>query len=146
MDIKLYSKIIDDLKSMQYEGKLLYSAFSEPLLHKDIEKLISITREKLPKVRIEMVSNGDLLNATKLKTLVNAGLDTVSISMYDGPEQIEHFNKVLKEAEVDESKMILRRRYFENGNYGITISNRVGLINSNSYRDESEEKVIELPL
>ena len=146
MDVELYSKIIDDLQSIEYDGKLLYSAFSEPLLHKDVEKLITITREKLPNARIEMVSNGDLLTTSKLKALVDAGLDTISISMYDGPEQITHFNNIREEAGVEEDNIILRRRYFEDGNYGITISNRAGLVDSNEYRDENEEYIVELPL
>ena len=44
------------------------------------------------------------------------------------------------------SQVILRRRYYEDGNYGMTISNRSGLIDSNKYRDENEDKIVELPL
>lgn len=146
LDIELFRKILLDLQEIQYEGKILFSAFSEPLLHKKIEKLISLAKEYLPKIRLEIVSNGDLLTTKKLKNLYDSGLDTINISMYDGEHQIEHFNKIREESGVPEEMIVLRRRYLENGNYGLTISNRAGLINSNEYRDKSENSIVELPL
>lgn len=143
---ELFEKIVRDLQEINYKGKILFSAFSEPLLHKQIEELIYIAKKYLPKIRLEMVSNGDLLTVKKLKKLYAAGLDTINVSMYDGAHQIEHFNKIVHEAEVPKETVITRRRYFENGNYGITISNRTGLVNSNEYRDENEEAVVDLPL
>jgi len=146
ISVELFDKILNDLYEINFQGKILFSAFSEPLLHKELETLISNAKEKLPSSRIEIVSNGDLLNSKKLKALFNSGLDTVSISMYDGKHQIEHFNFMMKESKLDSSQVILRRRYFEDGNYGITISNRSGLINSNEFRDEAEESIVQLPL
>lgn len=146
LEIELFEKIVKDLKKINYEGKILFSAFSEPLLHKGVEELIYIAKKHLPKCRLEMVSNGDLLTSKKLTKLVEAGLSTINVSMYDGPHQIEYFNTIRKEAEVSEESIVLRRRYFENGNYGITISNRVGLVDSNEFRDENENPIVELPL
>ena len=146
MDVRLFEKIVKNLQDIGYSGKILFSAFSEPLLHKNIEELISVAKKYLPDIRLEIVSNGDLLTVKKLKLLYEAGLDTINISMYDGKHQIEFFNNVRVEANVPEEVVVLRRRYYENGNYGITISNRVGLVNSNEYRDENEEKIFELPL
>lgn len=146
LDIELFEKIIKDLHEINYEGKILFSAFSEPLLHKKVEELVSIAKKYLPKVRVEMVSNGDLLTGKKLKKLYESGLDTINISMYDGSHQIEYFNNIRIEAGVPEDAIVLRRRYYENGNYGITISNRVGLVDSNEFRDENEISITELPL
>ena len=44
--------------------------------------------------------------------------------------------------------MVLRRRYFENGNFNLTISNRAGLIDSNQFRSTGEEEIVlsSLPL
>ena len=36
MTIELYEKIMKDLAKIDYSGKILFSAFSEPLLHKQI--------------------------------------------------------------------------------------------------------------
>ncbi len=146
ISIELFTKIIDDLKEINYQGKILFSAFSEPLLHKDLEELIFIAKSKLPNVLVEIVSNGDLLTIKRLQTIFDAGLNTISISMYDGQHQIEHFSNMMIECNLDSSQVVLRRRYFENGNYGITISNRSGLIDSNEFRDENEESIVDLPL
>jgi radical SAM protein with 4Fe4S-binding SPASM domain len=146
ISVEFFSKIINDLKEIEYSGKILFSAFSEPLLHKRIENLISTAKKNLPNIRIEIVSNGDLLTSKKLKKLYEAGLDTISISMYDGKHQIKFFNDMVVEANVPKELIVLRRRYYEDGNYGITISNRVGLIDSNEFRDENENSILELPL
>ena len=146
ISVELFNKILDDLVKINYQGKILFSAFSEPLLHKKLETLISSAKTKLPNIRIEIVSNGDLLTSKKLKSIFDAGLDTISISMYDGKEQISHFNSMAMDCNLDETQVILRRRYFEDGNYGITISNRSGLIDSNKYRDDDEVSITELPL
>lgn len=100
----------------------------------------------MPKARVEIVSNGDLLTEKKLQKLFDAGLDTISISMYDGVHQIEHFENMMKKLNLSNEQVILRRRYFDGNNYGITISNRAGLVESNQYRDKNEQKIIELPL
>lgn len=146
ISVSLFNKILDDLVNIDYQGKILFSAFSEPLLHKDLEILLSQAKNKLPKSRLEIVSNGDLLTAKKLQSIFDAGLDAISISMYDGKHQIEHFNNMALACELDSTQVILRRRYFENGNYGITISNRSGLIDSNEFRDENESSISQLPL
>jgi len=144
--VELYFKIMSDLAEIGYEGKILYSAFCEPLLHKSIEKLIEISKNKLPKSRVEIVTNGDLLTEKKLKALFESGLDTISVSMYDGSHQAEYFNKMKEVLRLKDEQVVLRRRYFDGDNYGITISNRVGLVDSNKYRDKNEQKVLELPL
>ncbi|SFV75416.1 BtrN protein [hydrothermal vent metagenome] len=146
ISLELFEKIVKDLQEIHYEGKILFSAFSEPLLHKQIEDLIVIAKKYLPNSRLEIVSNGDLLTVKKLQKLYASGLDTINISMYDGPHQIEYFEQMRKEANVPKDGIVLRRRYFENGNYGITISNRVGLIDSNKYRDKKEKAIVKFPL
>jgi radical SAM protein with 4Fe4S-binding SPASM domain len=146
ISIDLFNKALDDLVEIDFKGKILFSAFCEPLLHKDLEILIKNGKEKLPNARFEIVSNGDILTNEKLKKIFEAGLDTISISMYDGEYQVEKFNKMAKECDLDDSQLILRRRYLQDGNYGMTISNRSGVVDSNKYRDEKEEKVVQLPL
>ena len=139
-------KALDDLKDINYTGTILFSGMSEPLLHNKLDDIIYLVKSNLPKVRLEIISNGDLLSTNKLKSMFENGLDAILISMYDNAKQIEKFSKMMKEANLDESQVILRRRYYEDGNYGITVSNRGGLINTDKFRDENEAKVESLPL
>lgn len=150
IDINLYTKIMKELSDINYTGDILYSAFSEPLLNKEVYDLIKVTKNYLNDVKVEIVSNGDVIlkNNLILNKLFDSGLDVLSISIYDGPEIYNLFKSIIANSGLSESQVILRRRYKVDGNYGITISNRSGLIDSNKYRDENEDKVeaIELPL
>lgn len=129
MSLDLHKKILGDLKEISYEGGLSYSGFSEPLLHKGVVDFVHASREILPGSRLEIVTNGDVLEPGILKKLIDAGLSTLLVSMYDGPEQIPHFEKIIQEADVDSKRVILRKRYLPpTEDYGITLSNRSGMV------------------
>ena len=137
MKMPIYEKLLADLKSISYSGMILFSGESEPLLHKRLDRLILRTKSFLPNCQIEVNTNGDLLTTEKLDTLFRSGLDTISISMYDGPHQIAEFSKLRDEVNLTSSQVLLRRRYYEDGNYGINMTNRGGLVNSNAFLDDS---------
>ena len=61
MPEKTFKKIIDELAEINYSGMVTPSVFNEPLLDKRVIKLLKYTREKLPKSKILIVSNGDYL-------------------------------------------------------------------------------------
>ena len=127
--MELYEKIVKELGEIQYDGMILYSAFGEPLLYKNIEEIIKLTKVYCPNVKIESVTDGDFVTVDKLTKLFAAGLDTLLISMYDGPHQDEHFRSLSTAAGLDESQVILRKRWLPpEEHYGITLSNRSGMI------------------
>ncbi len=148
--IDLYTKIIHELNDINYSGGILYSAFSEPLLNKEVYDLIKVTKLYLNNVNVELVSNGDVIqkNNSILDKLFDSGLDVLSISVYDGPKEYDTFKTIIDKKGFNDGQVVLRRRYKSDGNYGLTISNRSGLIDSNKYRDESEANIVaaELPL
>ena len=56
-------------------------------------------------------------------------MSKVLVSMYDGPEQIEKFNKMTKKANVPEDIIILRDRWYDKYNdFGVKLTNRAGTI------------------
>ncbi len=127
ISIELYEKIMRDLNGIGFDGTILYSAFGEPLLYKDIEVLIELSRRYCPHGRVEIITNGDLLSAEKLSKLFSAGLTLICISMYDGPHQLEHFNNLKKAAGVRDDQIVLRKRWLSpREHFGITLSNRAG--------------------
>ena len=148
IDLSLFEKIMNDLKAINYQGTILFSAFSEPTLHKELPQIIRLAKSIVPDVRVEMVSNGDTVrkNTKKLMEYYTAGIDRINFSLYDGPKQFEEFTTIRNNLGLSQDQMNLRRRYFEDGNFGMTISNRAGLINSNEYRDVNEKEIVELPL
>jgi radical SAM protein with 4Fe4S-binding SPASM domain len=83
-----------------------------------------------------------------INRLFATGLDTLSISIYDGPAEYDKFKVMVSDSGLTKEQVILRRRYEHNGNFGLTISNRAGLVDSNKYRADGEEdiEIASLPL
>ena len=84
---KLHSKLCDELSELNYSGLIIYSGFVEPMLDKNIYKLVKYAKSKNPKARTEIISNGDVLNKNRLQKLYDHGLDRMLISLYDGEDQ-----------------------------------------------------------
>lgn len=128
--LELYEKIMGELAEVEYNGLILYSAFGEPLLYKNIEMLLRLSKQYCPNVRNETVTDGDFVTPDKLRSLFDAGLDTLLISMYDGPEQEEYFTNMKNEVGLSDKQIVLRKRWLPpEEHYGITLSNRAGMIN-----------------
>ncbi|MCX5715529.1 MAG: radical SAM protein, partial [Candidatus Omnitrophica bacterium] len=126
---RLYEKVMLDLKKAEFKGTILYSSFGEPLLYKNIETLIRLSKQHCPQAHIEMITNGDLLTSEKLSGLFKAGLTLLCISMYDGPHQVEYFNDLKKTAGLQDDQIVLRRRWLSpQEHFGITLSNRAGTV------------------
>ena len=127
--VELYQKIMEELGQAQYDGMILYSAFGEPLLYKNIEVLIGMSKTYCPGVKLETVTDGDFVTTVKLQSLFSAGLDTLLISLYDGPEQVEKFQAMMSEVGLSDSQVVLRKRWLPpEEHYGITLSNRAGMV------------------
>ena len=134
----LHSKLINELANEDFEGVLRYSGFVEPLLDKNIFNLISEGRKKLPLSKIEIVTNGDVLNKTRLKKLFKSGLSTLLISVYDGPEDAKKFKKMCIDSNLISSQYVIRHRYYsEDKDFGLTISNRAGMMENAEYKISS---------
>jgi radical SAM protein with 4Fe4S-binding SPASM domain len=132
---KLHCKLIDELKNENYQGVVRYSGFVEPLLDKNIFSLISEVSAKLPLARSEIVTNGDVLNRIRLKKLFKAGLSTLLISIYDGPEDAIRFEKMCLEENLKPSQYVIRHRYYsKEKDFGLTISNRAGMMENAEFK------------
>ena len=132
---KLHCKLIDELKNENYQGVVRYSGFVEPLLDKNIFNLISEVSSKLPLARSEIVTNGDVLNRIRLKKLFKAGLSTLLISVYDGPEDAIKFEKMCLEENLKPSQYVIRHRYYsKEKDFGLTISNRAGMMENAEFK------------
>lgn len=82
MNYELYQKCIDDLSHFPEKIKMLrFAGTGEPLLHKDIAKMVEYAAEKEVAASIDIVTNGLLLTPALSKDLVNAGLTRMRISV-----------------------------------------------------------------
>jgi len=125
IDPALIEKLTRQLAAIGFKGLILYSGFGEPLLDKKIFDHISMTRRNLPDARIELITNGDPLNKKRLLRLFESGLNTVLISVYDGEEEMEVFQKLCSGAGLSDDQFVIRPRYLPpEEDFGITLTNR----------------------
>ena len=135
MSSKIIDEIHDQLKEMEFAGTISLCGYGEPLLHKEVNY---ITKKLSNVSNVEIVTNGDVLSAKRLQDLFLAKAGKVLISMYDGPEQIEKFKRMTKEANVPEELVVLRDRWYDKYNdFGVKLTNRAGTI---SVGDQEEVK------
>jgi radical SAM protein with 4Fe4S-binding SPASM domain len=131
----LIDKLVLDLKNIKYRGSIALCGYGEPLLHKDIDYIV----KELSKVSsVEIVTNGDVLNAKVLKNLYNSKAARVLVSMYDGPHQVKKFKEIVKKSNVPDDFVILRDRWYDkNNNFGVKLTNRTGTIKIGNQLDNS---------
>jgi radical SAM protein with 4Fe4S-binding SPASM domain len=143
---ELHEKICKELSQYNYDGIIVYSGFNEPLINKACFDNIARTRKYLPTAKIELITNGDVLNLNKLKKLFTSGLSTVLISVYDGPEDMIKFKSLCEQAKLDKNQFVIRNRYLPpEDDYGITMSNRGGQMKNAGHSISSLKKPIKQP-
>ena len=121
-----YEKLFDELEVMGFSGTLMWSGYGEPLLAKNLTKVLSLVGGRF---RTEVTTNGDALRPKKVKELFDAGLDYLVVSLYDGPEQIDEFHKMFKEASIERDRYLLRERWFSaDDDFGVKLTNRTGTV------------------
>ena len=132
---ELHQKLCEELSEVKFSGTMRYSGFVEPLLDKNIYNLLKMAKSKIKKVNLEMVTNGDVLDLTRLEKLFTSGLDRLFISVYDGPESLEKFLQLRKKSKLGENQVVIRNRYLPpEQDFGITMSNRSGMLKNAEHK------------
>jgi MoaA/NifB/PqqE/SkfB family radical SAM enzyme len=84
MDRGLYSRILDDLASIDYRGQIQFGRYNEPLADDAILARINEARDTLPRAWLYTHTNGDFLTPLYLDELKAAGLRELKIQTYLG--------------------------------------------------------------
>ncbi len=146
ISIKLHEKLCLELQELNYSGTVRYSGFVEPLLDKNIYNLVNMVRNYLPNTNIELVTNGDVLNMKRLKQLFDKGLNKILISAYDSKEDADKLETLCLNSNLTEEQYIVRHRYYsEDNDFGITLSNRSGLMQNAEYKIDNLKEPLKKP-
>jgi len=86
MDKEIFLKILQELKSIDYNQSISLNLYNEPLASDNIYERISQVREYLPHAYIIFNSNGDYVNKEVLQRLSDCGLNALSISLHANKE------------------------------------------------------------
>lgn len=82
MDMSLYRKCIDDMKSFPEKLKMLrFAAIGEPLLHERIADMVAYAKQADIAESVDIVTNGEMLTEALSDRLIAAGLDRLRISV-----------------------------------------------------------------
>ena len=137
----LHNKLCDELSKLFFAGTIRYSGFVEPLLDKNIFNLLKYAKKTNPMANLEMVTNGDVLNIRRLKKLYKSGLDRLQISVYDGEKEFNEFKRLGKKMNLSDDQYVLRARYLPpEQDFGITLSNRAGMLKNAEHKIEPLKK------
>ncbi len=131
MDLEIVEKVARDLANSHYENRILYCGFGESLLYKHLIESIKIFKEHMPwQENIHIVTNGDKLDYNMIMKLLDAGINKFFVSLYDGIEQVHHFEKLFCSAGVKHDQYILQKYYkSEEEQFGfLHLSNRAGYL------------------
>ena len=139
----IIDKIHDQLAEIKFSGIVSLCGYGEPLLHKDINYIV----KKLSNVaKVEIITNGDVLTSKILQELYLSNASKVLVSMYDGPEQIEKFKEIARQANVPDEIFVLRDRWYDEQNdFGVKLTNRAGTIKVGKQEDISKNKYCYYP-
>jgi len=92
MNFNLYKKIIDGLAEFNTPLKSLkLYKDGEPMLNRNLAKMIKYAKDSGNVKYIDTTTNGFLINKYRMKTLINAGLDKINISV-NGLSDDQFFN------------------------------------------------------
>lgn len=82
MDMDIYTRAIDQVQKFDAKLKaLIFSGHGEPLTHPRIADMVRYAKDKDVSERVEIVTNGMLLNRDMADALAAAGLDKIRISI-----------------------------------------------------------------
>lgn len=110
MDYNLYKKCINEIKTFPDKIRTLrFVGMGEPLLHKDIAKMIAYAKQMNVADRIELLTNGSLLNHELSNAIIEAGLDRIVISL-QGTNSQKY--KDVSQIELDFDEFVGNIRYF----------------------------------
>lgn len=120
-----YTHIIDDLVSMDYNGRVALMVSNEPLLEPRLFKMIEYAKRKSPRLFLDITTNGRLLTLEMVDHLFAIGLDNINVNDYRGdrdvyPDRLSDNLMDIAESYSNNPKLTIQKRRFDESlpNYG----------------------------
>jgi len=125
IDVKTVENLCLSLKEMNFNNRIGFVGFGEPLLCKTIFKCIKKVKEIIPNIKwLEVNTNGDKLDKDIIEKLYKSGCTHISISMYD-EDLTSYYDYIKGDIPIT---LIYRHHYDKKVNYNLNIVNRSDLL------------------
>lgn len=96
MSDEVFERILSELGSIEYDGRISYHFYGEPLLRKDLERLIARSHSALPKAHQVLFTNGDFMTEERYHSLLAAGVEYIVITSHDGKPHPKRPRQILQ--------------------------------------------------
>lgn len=84
MSDDVFFRLVSELQRLKYKDRVSYHFYSEPLLRRDLERLVAAVSSSLPQCLQMLFTNGDLLTSERYECLFDAGIDHFVVTRHDG--------------------------------------------------------------
>lgn len=94
MPDNVLDRVLEELGRFEYDGRISYHFYNEPLLRKDLVDVVAKVKSHLRLARQVLFTNGDLLTDKKFDELNTAGIDFTVVTAHDNkkrPERVKQF-------------------------------------------------------
>ena len=122
MEPLLFEKIMKELALNAYQGSISYEFYNEPMLAKNFEWFVKTTRQYLPHNRIDLYTNGTLLNLEKFRTIRSLGVSRFIVTKHQGIESYL-FDHTFASLSDEEKSVVLYQSYKD-----LNLTNRGGTV------------------
>jgi len=76
------NRIIEELKVIDFNGRISFHLYSEPLLMKNLEQIIARFVAALPRAKPILFTNGDFLDDERYQSLISAGVFHIVVTSH----------------------------------------------------------------
>jgi len=125
-----FKKVIKDLKAIRYSGRISPHFYGEPLTDKRLVELLKYAHENIPKAKLEIYTNGDLLSIDMLESFYAIGVNNFVVTLHGNDEERKHNKERIYGLKkyIKENKKAIKMDIIDiSSNY--YLSNRAGLVN-----------------
>jgi cyclic pyranopterin phosphate synthase len=96
MSDEIFYSTIAQLAKIPFSGRISYHLYNEPLLRKDLPRLVGIVDSQLPDALQVLNTNGDLLDEERYSKLREAGIDYFYVTRHSAGDYPERPFQVLQ--------------------------------------------------
>ncbi len=125
MKRETFLKILEQLREINFSGRLSFSFYNEPLLSPDLNFFAHEAKKNLPDINLVLYTNGTLLSKERLKELLALGVDQFIVTKHEN-ELDYTFEKTL--ISIDQHVIATKIKYQTYKDLKLT--NRGGLISN----------------
>ena len=82
MSDEVFDRLLNELRKINFFGRISYNIFNEPLLRNDLERFVARIKETLPDSYQLLFTNGDFLSEERYRSLKEAGINHFRVTMH----------------------------------------------------------------